>query len=378
MKYRKMPFNQDKLSILGFGLMRLPVDSNNVIIEDKAMELMQVALDKGVNYFDTAWPYHNEQSEPLLGRFLQKIDRSKIYVATKLPTWLTKTRQDMDEYLDKQLVKLQTDYIDYYLLHALNKKLWLELKKAGVIEFLEKAKADGKIRHIGFSFHDKYPAFKHIIDAYPWEFCQIQHNFFDTKHEAGKLGLEYAASKNIGIVIMEPLLGGKLVGNIPAEAEKIWQKSDYKWNPVERALRFVWNYPGVQVTLSGMSNLEQMNENIAIASRAKENELSDKELMLYNKVRRVYLTKMAVRCTGCGYCMPCPSKVGIPYALGIYNNAHMFGDKKRHQFEYKFFVPDPHKADKCTACGACLPKCPQKIDIPKELAAVTEYFKEEK
>lgn len=256
MKYRSIPQVKDRLSILGFGLMRLPVDNENKIVEEKAMEMMQYAFDHGVNYFDTAWPYHGGQSETLLGRFIQKIDRQKIYVATKLPTWLTKTKKDMEEYLEKQLVNLQTDYIDYYLLHALNKKLWMELKKAGAIEFLEKAKAEGKIKHIGFSFHDKYPSFKYIIDSYQWEFCQIQHNYFDTKREAGTHGLNYAAEKNIGIIIMEPLLGGKLVNNVPPEAEKIWQKSEHKWSYVERALRYTWNYPGVQVTLSGMSNLE--------------------------------------------------------------------------------------------------------------------------
>lgn len=374
MQYRKMPGNKDRLSILGFGLMRLPVDKDNKIDEVQTMKMLNYAVENGVNYLDTAFPYHGGESEPLLGRFLKTIDRKKVFVASKLPTWLIKTRADMDEYLAKQLERLQTDYIDYYLLHGLNGKSWMAMKKLGAIEFLESAKAAGKIRHIGFSFHDKYPAFKKIIDAYDWEFCQIQHNYFDTHREAGIRGLKYAAAKGIGIIIMEPVMGGKLAGGIPSEAQKIWARSKHRWSPAERALRFVWNYPEVQVVLSGMSDLQQMQENIAIAGKAKPDSIPEEELKLYQKVRRVYLNKMVVRCTGCGYCLPCPSKVAIPWVLGMYNEAHMFGDKERHQREYSFFIPDANKADKCTQCGACLPKCPQRIEIPAELNKAADFF----
>jgi predicted aldo/keto reductase-like oxidoreductase len=355
--------------------MRLPVDSEQKIDEVKTLELLQYAYEQGVNYYDTAWGYHNEQSEPMLGKFLQTIDRKKVFVATKLPTWLTKTQEDMDAYLDKQLARLQTDYIDYYLMHALNGKRWKELKKAGAITFLERAKANGKIRHIGFSFHDKYPAFRYIVDSYNWEICQIQHNFFDTGREAGVRGLKLAAAKGMGIIIMEPLMGGKLVAHVPVEAQKLWQKSANAWTPAERALRFVWNYPQVQVVLSGMNTLEQLRENIRIAASVRAESLPDSELALYAKVRRVYLSKMVVRCTGCGYCLPCPSKVAIPWALGIYNDAHIFGDAKRHKWEYNFFIPDENKADKCIRCGVCVPKCPQGIDIPSELEKVKNYFR---
>jgi predicted aldo/keto reductase-like oxidoreductase len=375
MQYRTMPGNMDKLSVLGFGLMRLPVDTDRKIDEAKTLEMLQTAHQNGVNYFDTAWPYHGGESEVILAKFLKSIDRSKVFVATKLPTWLIKSRSDMDEYLEKQLEKLGTSYIDYYLMHSLNGNNWKTLKKLGAIDFLEKAKASGKIRHIGFSFHDKYPGFKYIIDSYKWEFCQIQHNFFDIRREAGTRGLLYAAGKGVGIIVMEPLLGGKLAGNIPEAAAKVWAKSKNRWTPAERALRFVWNYPQVQIVLSGMSALEQVQENLTIASKAKAKSLSEQELKLYQNVRKVYLDKMVVHCTGCGYCLPCPSKVGIPWALGVYNDAHIFGDKQRHQREYNFFIPDENKADKCTKCGSCLSKCPQKIDILTELEKVSNFFK---
>ncbi len=376
MQYRSMPGGKDKLSVLGFGLMRLPVDNDNKIDEVQALGMLKAAYDGGVNYYDSAWPYHGGESELLLAKFLKSIDRSKVFVATKLPTWLLKTREDMDSYLDQQLQKLETPYIDYYLMHSLNGKRWKELKKLGAIDFLEKAKASGKIRHIGFSFHDKYPGFKSIIDSYQWEFCQIQHNFFDIRREAGTRGLLYAADKGVGIIVMEPLLGGKLAGNIPAEAEKAWSKSKYDRTPAERAFRFVWNYPQVQIVLSGMSTLEQVKENLSIASNSKPDDLSPEELKLYAKVRKIYLSKMVVHCTGCGYCLPCPSKVAIPWALGVYNDAHIFGDRKRHQWEYNFFIPDDNKADKCTKCGVCITKCPQKIDIPAELEKAANFFSE--
>jgi len=280
----------------------------------------------------------------------------------------------MDTYFQQQLDKLQTDYIDYYLLHAMGKENWANLRKNGVLAWMDKMKASGKVKHIGFSFHDKYPVFRKIVDAYPWDFCQIQFNYLDIREQAGRRGLDYAAAKGMGIIVMEPLRGGKLVTNIPPEVEHIWQKSALRLNEAERALHYVWNIPEVTLVLSGMSALEQVQENIRTASTAKANELSRKELNLYLQARKAYLAKAPLPCTGCEYCLPCPQGVSIPWCFGVYMDAFMFGDVERHKREYNFFVPDEHKADKCTACGACLSKCPQHINIPVEMAKVKAYL----
>jgi predicted aldo/keto reductase-like oxidoreductase len=374
MKHRAMPNSPDRISALGFGLMRLPVHPDGKIDEDKALEMLRYAFKHGVNYFDTAWPYHDGESEPLLGKFLSTIDRSKALVATKLPCWLIKTREDMDDYLNRQLERLQTDYIDYYLLHSLGQHSWQNLSKLKVWDFLQKAKADGKIRFLGFSFHDRYSVFKKIADRHPWDFCQIMLNYLDTRYQAGIRGYELAVSKGMGVIAMEPLRGGKLIHPIPESVNRLWEKSQQPRKPVERALRWVWNLPGATVLLSGMSDLRQMKENIRFSALAEAGNLDAKELELYRKVRREYIRRIAVPCTECRYCLPCPFKVAIPWVFGIYNEAVMFGDKERHKREYQNFIPDDNKAEKCTACGACVPKCPQKINIPEEMKKVREFF----
>ncbi|HRY83665.1 MAG TPA: aldo/keto reductase, partial [Candidatus Cloacimonadota bacterium] len=249
MQYREMPKSQDRLSVLGFGCMRFPTLADGKIDEAKALEMLHHAFENKVNYFDTAWPYHNEESEPLLGKFLAQIDRSKVYVATKLPCWLIQSHEDMDKYLDLQLQRLGTSYIDYYLLHALGKKSWANMKKLKVFEFLERARAAGKIRHIGFSFHDSYSVFKQICLSYDWDFCQIMLNYLDTHYQAGIRGFELAVSRGMGVIAMEPLRGGKLISPIPPEIAKIWQREDPEGDQVARATRWIWNLEGATVLL---------------------------------------------------------------------------------------------------------------------------------
>ncbi len=376
MRYRTMPHKEDKLSILGFGCMRFPTTPEQKIDEEKALQMLRHAYQNGVNYFDTAWPYHGGESELLLGKFIRECDRSKLRIATKLPSWLIQKPEDLESYLDQQLEHLQTDYIDYYLLHSMNTGFLTNLLANDVFTFLDKMKKKGKIRHAGFSFHDKYPVFKKVVDVYQWDFCQIQLNFFDTAYQAGLRGLKYAASKGMGVIVMEPLRGGKLVNQLPSEVEALWDKSDSIRTPVDRALRWVWNLPEVTLLLSGMTTIEQLLENLMIADTCQANELSHKELNIYNKVRKIYQDKIPVPCTGCRYCMQCPHKVNIPDCFGVYMDAHMFGNKERHTREYQWFVEEEERADKCVNCGACVSKCPQHIDIPKELKKVAVYFKD--
>mgnify|MGYP000247659509 CR=1 FL=1 len=382
MLYRHIPKNGDNLSILGFGLMRLPVAKGGRIDEPRAIRQIRNAIDKGVNYLDTAWPYHAGESETVLGRALSDGYRDKVKIATKLPSWMIKSRADMDTYLNAQLEKIRTDRIDYYLLHALAGEPWDQLESLGVKDFMDNAKADGRIVNAGFSFHGKLEDFKRIVDAYPWEFCQIQYNFLDEKNQAGTEGLEYAAAKGLGVVIMEPLRGGNLgLSTPPAEVDAIWQKAAVQRTPVEWALRWVWNRPEVTVVLSGMNEEAHIEENLAIADQAHPNSLTGEELELVAEASRKYKTLMKVGCTGCGYCMPCPSDVHIPGCFEVYNKMHMFGNEQEGKFMYAIRMSGmisgaPGYASQCVQCGECLEKCPQEIEIPDFLEKVAEEMED--
>jgi predicted aldo/keto reductase-like oxidoreductase len=379
MLYRKVPQNGDELSILGFGCMRLPVKENGTIDEERATRQVRYAIDHGVNYVDTAWPYHMGESEPFLGRALADGYREKVRLATKLPSWLVESREDMDKLLNTQLKRLNTDHIDYYLLHGLAGEVWDKLELLGVIDFLNKAKDDGRITNAGFSFHGSIGDFKQIVDAYPWTFCQIQYNFMDEKHQAGTEGLEYAASKGLGVIVMEPLLGGNLASPVPAEVKDLWDETETKRTPAEWALRWVWNHPEVTVVLSGMNEESHIEENLKIASEAYPNSLTDAELQLVKKVEQKYRQLMKIGCTGCRYCMPCPSGVNIPECFEIYNNLHMFGNVEGARFTYAvrmsgvFTNTEPGGfASQCIECGQCMEKCPQSLKIPDLLKTVAE------
>ena len=385
MLYRKLGVKGDDVSILGFGCMRLPVIDNDPtrINDELALPMLRKAIDAGVNYVDTAYPYHSSdmslpgESEPFVGRALQGGYRDKVKIATKLPSWLIQSRDDMDRILDHQLERLQTDSIDCYLLHAMNKVFWPNLKQLDVFDFVEKALADGKIKQIGFSFHDGPELFTEIVDAYDWDFCQIQYNYLDEENQAGKAGLEYAAEKGLGVVIMEPLRGGNLAGRLPDDAEALFARTSAKRSHAEWALRWLWNQPQVTTILSGMSEMAQVEENLRLAADAQANSMSHDEMACINEVKKIYQGRMKVPSTRCKYCMPCPTGVDIPGNLSSYNEYFLF-DGDRHRMTtrilYDMMVSKDARPDQCTECGQCLEHCPQQINIPAELKEVAATF----
>ncbi|MEI7475226.1 MAG: aldo/keto reductase [bacterium] len=381
MLYRELGKTKEKISILGFGCMRLPILDGNAeqINENKASEMIKYALSKGVNYFDTAFPYHSNSrgkggaSEVFLGNAIKQY-RNKVYLATKLPSWLIKTRSDMDRYLDLQLERLQTDYIDFYLLHCLNIENWNILSNSDVFNFLESAKQDGRIKYAGFSFHDEFPLFKNIVDSYDWSFCQIQYNYMDENYQAGTQGLNYAKEKGLGTIIMEPLRGGGLANVVPSDIQENFDKAEIKKSPVEWALRFLWNKPEVDLVLSGMSELNHVIENIDIAKRGCQNSLTGSDLAILDEVKSIYASRSKVNCTGCNYCMPCPVGVNIPANFAHFNNFYIYKYGAYAKMQYANFIGDMQKAKQCVQCGKCENECPQNIPIIEMLKEVTKTF----
>lgn len=376
MLYRKFGKTNEEVSILGFGCMRFPVIDKDFkkINEEEAIEQLRYGIDNGINYIDTAYIYHGGMSEPLVGKALKDGYREKVKLATKLPSWLVHSREDMDKYLNEQLEKLQTDHIDFYLVHALNKGYWENLKKHNVFDFLDKALADGRIKYAGFSFHDDLSLFKEIVDYYDWSFCQIQYNYMDENYQAGKEGLKYAAEKGLGIVIMEPLRGGSLTRNIPQDVKAIWDKAEIKRTPAEWGFKFLWNHPEVSVVLSGMNEIQQIEENIKSAEDAYPNSLTEKEVALINKVKEIYESRIKVNCTNCKYCMPCPFGIDIPSNFECLNEASIYGDIEASRNKYNSSLKSSQKASNCKECGKCEEACPQHIQIRKMLKEVVETF----
>ena len=377
MKYRKFGKTKEEVSILGFGCMRLPTlsgERSNKIDEDESIKMIRYAIDNGVNYIDTAWPYHGGESELLTGKALKDGYREKVKLATKLPLWLVNKREDMDAFLDKQLEKLDTDYIDFYLMHAFDGERWEKMKSLGMFDFIEKALASGKIKHIGFSFHSELPVFKEIIDGYDWDFCQIQYNFMDLEYQAGLEGLEYAAAKGLGVVIMEPLRGGSFLNNIPDDIDAEWKKAGEDRTAADIALRFVWDHPGVSTVLSGMSSMQQTVENVKSAGTAEAGGLNETEHEVIKKVRDMYKQRIIAPCTNCKYCMPCPSGVDIPGNLTVLNNTSVYNSVEQFRFSYINFFDDDKKGDKCIECGQCEDACPQHIAIIDKLKQLTELM----
>ncbi len=379
MRFRNFGRLDWKPSALGFGAMRLPtIDGDPGHIDEReATRMIRYAIDRGVNYVDTAYPYHQGTSEPFLGRALQDGYREQIRLATKLPCWRVEGAEDFDRYLDEQLERLQTAYIDFYLLHSLNAGSWPKVRDLGVLRWAEKAIADGRSHHLGFSFHDKHEVFKEIVDASDlWLFCQIQYNFMDIDYQAGTEGLEYAAEKGLAVVIMEPLRGGLLTNKIPPPVEELWDSAPIQRTPADWALQWVWNHPEVSVVLSGMSTMEQVKQNIASASHSGPGTLSQEDLALFDRVRDRYRALARIPCTGCQYCLPCPNGVNIPRIFEIYNDAKVYGDEQAARLSYSW-VEEEQRADLCLECEECLEKCPQQIEIPTWLAKAHEVLTSE-
>jgi len=375
MQYRKFGKLHWQVSALGFGAMRLPTTDGSPANIDKpeAIKMIRYAIDNGVNYVDTAYPYHAGQSERLVGEALKGGYREKIRLATKMPVRLVESADDLDRIFAEQLERLQENKIDFYLFHGMNAMNLRKVKEYNILKWAEGKMAKGNIDRLGFSFHDEYDIFKEIVDEYDnWTFCQLQYNFMDIDFQAGRRGVEYAASKDMGVVAMEPLRGGLLGKEPPTTVSDVWLSTPRKRSQVEWALEWVWNQPEVSLALSGMSTMEQVKQNVEYASRSGVNSLSTDETVLIGRAREAYLGRIPIPCTNCGYCMPCPNGVEIPRAFQIFNDAVMYDDPKRGKTRYagRVGLKPEEMADQCIECGECLEACPQNIPIPDRMKEV--------
>jgi uncharacterized protein len=363
MKYRSFGRTGWNASALAFGCMRLPCDGGpDKVDEELAVRMIRTAIDAGVNYVDTAYPYHGGKSEVALGKALADGYRQKVKIADKMPMWLLKQPADLNRIFDEQLQRLQTDHIDLYLLHALSRPTWKKARELGVLEWAKRKVAEGRIQWIGFSFHDEGSAFKEIVDGWDaWTFCMIFYNYASEAVQAGTEGLRYAASKGLAVSLMEPLMGGNLV-NPPPAVKSLWDKAPKPRTPADWALQWVWNKPEVSAVLSGMSSIAQVQENIASADRSSVGSLSAIEIGLVRDVAAAYEKLRPIPCTQCGYCMPCPNGVNIPRVLDVYNKSVAFSNPGEAKREFGFFKPT-ERAGSCTECKECEVKCPQEVPV---------------
>ena len=367
MQYRKDKYD-NPISLLGYGCMRFSKKGNSIDI-DKAEKELMAAIHQGVNYLDTAYIYPG--SEAAVGEILQRNHcRDKVSIATKLPQYLIKSQAALDKYFNEQLNRLQTDYIDYYLMHMLTDiAAWEKLKKLGIVEWIATKKKQGKIRNIGFSYHGNTEMFLKILQDYDWDFCQIQYNYMDEHSQAGRKGLQAAAKKGIPVIIMEPLRGGRLVNLLSEKAKKLIADQKPGWSPAELAFRWLMSQPEVTCVLSGMNSIEMVNENVRIASEVQEHEFTPQDFQLIEQVKAEINKNIKVGCTACGYCMPCPKGIDIPTAFRCYNQ--MYTEKKSSgRMEYLQIIAlqkDMSDISKCVECGKCESHCPQVLPIRKKL-----------
>ena len=378
MQYRTMPGSDEKLSVLGYGCMRLPTKGrlvSSIDVEESKKQILY-AIEGGVNYLDTAYPYHKGESESFLGKHILKDGyREKVNVATKLPTFIINKKERIEEIFTKQLSKLGVEYIDYYLLHAINGSSWEKMKELGIIEWMDAIRKQGRARKLGFSYHGAYEDFPGVVGDYDWDFTQIQYNILDENLQAGRKGIEYAHEKGLGVIVMEPLRGGSLSAKLPKEIAQIYKSSGTQRSPAQWALSWVLDNPAVTLLLSGMNDMNHIKENIETVSHAFAGSMTQQEKQLIERVKEKYLEMMAVGCTSCGYCMPCPVGINIPGNFKDLNSYHMFRKPSAKFFHIIFNAimtrdGKPHLAASCIECGECEKKCPQDIEIRKELKRV--------
>jgi uncharacterized protein len=373
MQYRKFGRLDWKPSALGFGAMRLPqfgTERSSPVNHPDAIKMIRYAIDHGVNYVDTAFPYNMGDSERTVGEALQDGYREKVRLATKLSSFTMKSGDELESYFESQLKRLQTDKIDFYLLHSMNANYWKTVNEWKVFDFLEKKMAEGKIGYLGFSFHDQHDIFKKVVDGYDnWTFCQVQYNFLDEHNQAGRKGVEYAASKGLAVVVMEPLRGGQLAKDPPPAVAKEWVEAEKKRSRVEWALDWIWNQPEISLLLSGMSTKEQTVQNVLYAERSAAGMLSSEDMKFMQHIIKAYKSLHPLPCTGCGYCQPCPNGVNIPRIFEYYNEKIVNQDPHSTLWYNNpgFGISKEQRADNCVECGECVKVCPQQINIPEQL-----------
>ncbi len=372
MEYREIKNLGISPSMLGFGCMRFPQRLDGTIDETEAEKMIHKAIAEGVTYFDTAYPYHNGESEKFVGKVLKKYPRSSFYLATKMPVWKINSKEDAEEVLKEQMERLQVEYLDFYLLHALNKERWDKIVEMDILSLCEEWKAQGKIRYLGFSFHDEYAVFEEILSSRKWDFCQIQYNYMDREEQAGDRGYVLAERLEIPMIVMEPIKGG-LLGVLPEDLTAILQKANPNASTASWALRWVGTHKNVKIILSGMSNYQQVMDNLE--TFAKFQPISKEEEQLIEQVADTIKKRMKNGCTGCEYCMPCPFGVDIPRNFSIWNELAMYGNKERAQQRYQMTAQEK-RADQCKQCGKCETVCPQGLQIRKDLKQAAAEIKE--
>lgn len=378
-EYRSFGKLNWKVSALGFGTMRLPIigEDQAKVNMPEAIKLIRCAVDQGVNYIDSAFTYHDGNSEVAVGKALEGKYRKKAKIATKMPVFSVKRKSDLDRILGLQLKRLQTDFIDFYLFHSLTKELWQKVQELDMLSWAEKQVNKGKLGYLGFSFHDEFDAFKEIIDGYGgWTFCQIQYNYLDENNQAGKTGLKYAASKGLAVVVMEPLAGGLLAVNPPAEIQKEMQRAEVKRSAPDWGLQWVWNQPEVSVALSGMNAMQQVRENLESANNSGPNTLNQQEIAMFSKARELYLKCGYIGCTKCRYCSHCPQSIDIPVTLAFLNQYSTkrteIEAQEKIKKEYTQSVPADKRASNCLHCGQCEAICPQHLPVRRLLSEAAE------